>query len=63
MARASVWDGLQGAIGIGAIPLEGTPPTPPGVRVRTGRFEKLRLGESWDPQAVEVSNSQHAIQA
>ena len=30
-------------IGIGAVSLAGrSPPTPPGMRVRTGRFEQLR---------------------
>src|SRR5437660_439559 len=33
---------------------EQAPPTPPGVRVRTGRFEKLRSGEFRDAQLVEV---------
>src|ERR1019366_7467068 len=33
-----------------------TPATPPGMRVRTGRFGKLRLrGQSGDPQLVEVA--------
>ena len=33
-----------------------TPATPPGMRVRTGRFVKLRLrGQSGDPQLVEVA--------
>ena len=31
------------AIGIGAVSVpDRAPPTPPGMRVRTGRFEKLR---------------------
>ena len=30
------------------------PPTPPGMRVRTGRFEKLRLRDSWKAHFVEV---------
>ncbi|TSJ87495.1 winged helix-turn-helix domain-containing protein [Chitinimonas sp. BJB300] len=39
-----------------------TPATPPGMRVRTGRFEKLRLGESWNSQAVEIGDRQRTIQ-
>ena len=31
-----------------------TPATPPGMRVRTGRFEKLRSCESGNTYAVEV---------
>ena len=31
-----------GLIGIGAVKGDRSPPTPPGMRVRTGRFEKLR---------------------
>ncbi len=31
-----------------------TPATPPGMRVRTGRFEKLRSCESENTYAVEV---------
>jgi transposase len=32
-----------GGIGIGAVRIpDRAPPTPPGMRVRTGRFEKLR---------------------
>ena len=27
-------------------PISSAPPTPPGMRVRTGRFEKLRFHES-----------------
>src|SRR5690606_21950836 len=35
----------------------GTPATPPGMRVRTGRFEELRSrGEPGDPQLVEVAD-------
>jgi hypothetical protein len=33
------------------------------MRVRTRRFEKLRSGESRDPQAVEVPDGQHPVQA
>lgn len=33
---------------------------PPGMRVRTGRFAKLRSCESGDVNAVEVSHCQHA---
>ena len=38
------------------------PATPPGVRVRTGRFEKLRSCESGYANAVEIRNRQHAMQ-
>jgi transposase len=35
---------VPGRIGIGAVRLpDRSPPTPPGMRVRTGRFEQLRL--------------------
>jgi len=40
----------------------GTPATPPGVRVRTGRFESLRSGEPGYTQSVEVANSQHGLE-
>ena len=43
--------GLQHGIGIGAGLSGRTPPTPPGMRVRTGRFEKLRSGEFGYAQA------------
>ena len=32
------------------------------MRVRTGRFEKLRSGESWDAKAIEVGHGEHAVQ-
>ena len=35
------------------------PPTPPGMRVRTGRFEELRSGEAWQAQLVEPCNGEH----
>jgi hypothetical protein len=38
-------------------------PLPPGMRVRTGRFEKLRLAETGYSEAVEVGNGQHSIQS
>src|SRR5260370_9143900 len=43
------------AIGIGAWDLSSTSPaTPPGMRVRTGRFDGLRLaGKAGNPQLVE----------
>jgi hypothetical protein len=44
-------------IGIGAEGLPRSPATPPGMRVRTGRFEELRLrGQPGDAQAVEVAD-------
>jgi hypothetical protein len=48
--------------GSGPVIADGAPPTPPGMRVRTGRFEKLRSGESRDTQTVEMSDRQHAVQ-
>src|SRR6476619_7475948 len=33
------------------------------MRVRTGRFEKLKSGESRDSKAVEVPDGQHPVQA
>ena len=39
------------------------PPTPPGMRVRTGRFEKLRSRELGHAQAVEERNVQQAVHA
>jgi len=32
-----------------------------GMRVRTGRFEKLRLAETGDTEAIEVGDSQDAL--
>ena len=52
-ARINVSD--LGAIGIGATVAGQAPPTPPGMRVRNGRFEKLRSGEFWDSQAIPCS--------
>ncbi|NMG16487.1 hypothetical protein GPA24_13230 [Aromatoleum bremense] len=44
------------AIGIGAVRSpDRSPPTPPGMRVRTGRFEQLRLGEPRHAEPVEVA--------
>jgi len=41
-----------------------TPPTPPGVRVRTGRFEELGLrGQLGYSQLVEVADGEGAIDA
>jgi hypothetical protein len=34
-------------IDIGAAIIGGTPATPPGMRVRSARFESLRSGHSW----------------
>ena len=42
--------------------LQGATPTPPGMRVRTGRFEKLRSRESGYPQAIKVGNGEHRVQ-
>src|SRR5258707_12915608 len=39
-----------------------SPPTPPGMRVRTGRFEKLRSAETGDTQFVGPSEIQHPLQ-
>jgi len=46
-------------IGIGAPIVGGIPATPPGIRVRTGRFASLRLRQSWHPQPVKVRNGQY----
>ena len=32
------------------------------MRVRTGRFEKLRLRETWYPQTVKVRDRQHPVE-
>ena len=52
-ARQNVFD--LGAIGIGATVAGRAPTTPPGMRVRTGRFEKLRSRDFWDSQAIPCS--------
>ncbi len=38
-----------------------TPATPPGMRVRTGRFEKLRSCESGDSYAIEVFYRENTV--
>ena len=40
-----------------------SPATPPGMRVRTGRFEKLRSSETREAKDVEVFDGEHRIQA
>ncbi len=45
---------LGNLIGIGG-GVSRAPATPPGMRVRTGRFEKLRPCESWEAQAIVPS--------
>ena len=50
-------------IGIGATVAGRAPPTAPGMRVRTGRFEKWRSREFWNSQVVEQGNGQDAVQA
>jgi len=42
-------------IGIGGS-FRRAPPTPPGMRVRTGRFEKLRLRERGESESIEVGD-------
>ena len=37
-----------------------TPPTPPGMRVRTGRFEKLRYGELYSPCSLVPTSAKAA---
>ena len=37
------------------------PATPPGMRVRTGRFESLRSGKSGHSQLVKIRNGQHTL--
>ena len=49
-------------IGIGGSHYGRAPATPPGVRDRTGRFERLRLAESGGIESVEVGNGQHPVQ-
>jgi len=39
-----------------------SPPTPPGMRVRTGRFEKLRSTETGYAQPVRPGKVQHRVQ-
>ena len=39
-----------------------SPATPPGMRVRTGRFEKLRSSETREAKAVNVFDGEHRIQ-
>ena len=50
---------LPEKIGIGGCP----PPTPPGMRGRTGRFEKLRLKEPGHTQAVEIRDCEHLVES
>lgn len=38
-----------------------SPPTPPGMRVRIGRFEQLRLREARHAKGIQVSNRQHVM--
>ncbi|NHZ90873.1 hypothetical protein F2P45_17850 [Massilia sp. CCM 8733] len=50
-------------IGIGAARVpDRSPPTPPGMRVRTGRFKKLRLCESRHAKTVKVGNREHIVE-
>ncbi|ASJ63561.1 type II toxin-antitoxin system PemK/MazF family toxin [Sinorhizobium meliloti] len=46
--------GIQQAnpIGIGGGRCDRAPATPPGMRVRTGRFEELRSGEAGDTEGI-----------
>ncbi|MDW9739059.1 hypothetical protein GOC00_30655 [Sinorhizobium meliloti] len=39
-------------IGIGGGHYDRAPATPPGMRVRTGRFEELRSGEAGDTEGI-----------
>ncbi|RVQ33986.1 hypothetical protein CN068_24695 [Sinorhizobium meliloti] len=39
-------------IGIGGGRYDRAPATPPGMRVRTGRFEELRSGEAGDTEGI-----------
>ena len=39
-----------------------SPATPPGMRVRTGRFKKLRSRESGDAQPVRPSEIENLVQ-
>ncbi len=38
-----------------------SPATPPGMRVRTGRFEQLRSRQARHVQSVEIAESQHCF--
>ena len=48
-------------IGIGGSLLDYAPATPPGMRVRTRRFEELRSCESWYSKIVEVFDGEDKI--
>ncbi|MGH0275925.1 helix-turn-helix transcriptional regulator [Sinorhizobium meliloti] len=51
--RKSKGSGRQAvAIGIGGGRYDRAPATPPGMRVRTGRFEELRSGEAADTEGI-----------
>ncbi|ASP89396.1 hypothetical protein CDO26_34535 (plasmid) [Sinorhizobium meliloti] len=43
---------LRFEIGIGGGRYDRAPATPPGMRVRTGRFEELRSGEAGDTEGI-----------
>ena len=45
----------------GSPAMEDTPATPPGMRVRTRRFESLRSGQPWHSQPVKVRNGQNGL--
>lgn len=49
-------------IGIGAAIIADRPPTAPGMRIRTGRFESLRAGESGHSHLIEPGDGHHAAQ-
>ncbi|AEG08138.1 mRNA-degrading endonuclease toxin of MazEF toxin-antitoxin module [Sinorhizobium meliloti] len=42
----------ENRIGIGGGRCDRAPATPPGMRVRTGRFEELRSGEAGDTEGI-----------
>ena len=46
----------------GPIIADRAPPTPPGMRVCTGRFQQLRSWKSRSPQTIEPSKGQHALE-
>jgi len=54
---------LDPGIGIGGSLSDCTPATPPGMRVRTGRFEKLRSRETGHAEVIEIGNRQHLLRS
>ena len=61
-ARGSYKANANPQIGIGGSREGYAPATPPGMRVRTGRFEKLRSRQARHAQSVEVADSKHSLE-